>query len=204
MPEVFELLIEPASTRGRCQLTVAMGRAADEPELILEPFQVLEVMAAHRALKRKAGTTPACASGPATTSATSAPTRPAARHDAARAHVLLRRRALTLGIEADGSHQGLPLAPDEDYVGRQHPRQLAARHLGARRAPALHPRPHRRRPLGLLPRLLLRDECRAGCSWTARHFGRIGNNPYCHHRALELLREGKRERRSTAALPTQA
>ena len=25
-------------------------------------------------------------------------------------------------------------------------------------------------------------------------FGRTGNNPFCHHRALELLREGKRER----------
>jgi hypothetical protein len=25
-------------------------------------------------------------------------------------------------------------------------------------------------------------------------FGRPGNNPFCHHRALELLREGKRER----------
>jgi hypothetical protein len=24
--------------------------------------------------------------------------------------------------------------------------------------------------------------------------GKPGNNPYCHHRALELLREGKRER----------
>ena len=24
--------------------------------------------------------------------------------------------------------------------------------------------------------------------------GRRGNNPYCHHRALELLREGDRER----------
>jgi hypothetical protein len=25
-------------------------------------------------------------------------------------------------------------------------------------------------------------------------FGRTGNNPFCHHRALELLGEGKRER----------
>ena len=25
-------------------------------------------------------------------------------------------------------------------------------------------------------------------------FGRRGNNPYCHHRALELQREGLRER----------
>ncbi len=25
-------------------------------------------------------------------------------------------------------------------------------------------------------------------------FGKTGNNPFCHHRALELLRRGKRER----------
>ena len=25
-------------------------------------------------------------------------------------------------------------------------------------------------------------------------FGKPGNNPFCHHRALELLREGRRER----------
>lgn len=39
------------------------------------------------------------------------------------------------------------------------------------------------------------DECLGGCSWTAHVlFGRRGNNPYCHHRALELLDEGLRER----------
>lgn len=39
------------------------------------------------------------------------------------------------------------------------------------------------------------DECRAGCTWTAFVlFGRAGNNPYCHHRALEMQRAGKRER----------
>jgi hypothetical protein len=30
-------------------------------------------------------------------------------------------------------------------------------------------------------------------------FGRRGNNPICHHRALELLAEGKRERLVPAA-----
>ena len=35
----------------------------------------------------------------------------------------------------------------------------------------------------------------AGCTWTSHVlFGRRGNNPYCHHRALELLRMGERER----------
>jgi len=39
------------------------------------------------------------------------------------------------------------------------------------------------------------DDCLGGCSWTAHAlFGRRGNNPFCHHRALELLRHGRRER----------
>ena len=39
------------------------------------------------------------------------------------------------------------------------------------------------------------DECRAGCTWTAHvFFGRSGNNPYCHHRALEHAKRGLRER----------
>jgi hypothetical protein len=39
------------------------------------------------------------------------------------------------------------------------------------------------------------EACLAGCNWTTHVLlGRTGNNPYCHHRALELLRQGKRER----------
>jgi hypothetical protein len=37
--------------------------------------------------------------------------------------------------------------------------------------------------------------CKGGCVWTAASLlGRRGNNPYCHHRAIELLTRGKRER----------
>ncbi|HSC86204.1 MAG TPA: GDL motif peptide-associated radical SAM/SPASM maturase, partial [Polyangiaceae bacterium] len=37
--------------------------------------------------------------------------------------------------------------------------------------------------------------CRGGCTWTAHSlFGRAGNNPYCHHRALTLAQRGQRER----------
>ena len=46
------------------------------------------------------------------------------------------------------------------------------------------------------------DNCKAGCSWTAHSlFGKRGNNPYCHHRALELLARGERERVQRVALP---
>ena len=39
------------------------------------------------------------------------------------------------------------------------------------------------------------DVCTAGCTWTSEAlFGKPGNNPMCHHRALEMQRVGKRER----------
>jgi radical SAM protein with 4Fe4S-binding SPASM domain len=39
------------------------------------------------------------------------------------------------------------------------------------------------------------DVCRGGCTWTSHSLlGVPGNNPYCHYRALELQKEGLRER----------
>ena len=36
--------------------------------------------------------------------------------------------------------------------------------------------------------------CRGGCTWMSHSlFDRPGDNPYCHHRALELQRQGLRE-----------
>lgn len=49
------------------------------------------------------------------------------------------------------------------------------------------------------------DVCRAGCTWTSDvFFARPGNNPYCHHRAVEFARSGKRERLVLAELPEGA
>jgi hypothetical protein len=39
------------------------------------------------------------------------------------------------------------------------------------------------------------DVCRGGCTWTSHSLlGKPGNNPYCHYRALELQKQGLRER----------
>ena len=50
----LETLIANGIHSWQVQLTVAMGRAADEPSLILEPFQVLEVMPLIARVKKKA------------------------------------------------------------------------------------------------------------------------------------------------------
>ena len=46
------------------------------------------------------------------------------------------------------------------------------------------------------------DTCRAGCTWTSHVLlGKPGNIPYCHHRALELAKQGKRERIAQKTAP---
>ena len=46
------------------------------------------------------------------------------------------------------------------------------------------------------------ENCLAGCTWTSEAlFGRPGNNPLCHHRALEFDKKGLRERLVPIAPP---
>ena len=44
LPELMDLFIEAGAKNWQIQLTVAMGRAADHPELLLQPYELLELM----------------------------------------------------------------------------------------------------------------------------------------------------------------
>lgn len=101
----------------------------------------------------------------------------------------------TLGIEADGSVKGCPSLPSEAWVGGNL-REHALKDIWERGAPLRYTRDRSVDDLwGFCRDCYYADECRAGCTWTAFSlFGRAGNNPYCHHRALELARGGWRER----------
>jgi radical SAM protein with 4Fe4S-binding SPASM domain len=101
----------------------------------------------------------------------------------------------TLGIEADGSIKGCPSLPTADYTGGNI-RDNSLRDIWERSKPLRFTRDRTVEDLwGYCRDCYYNDTCRAGCSWTTHVLlGKPGNNPYCHHRALELLREGKRER----------
>src|SRR5690606_427383 len=43
LPEVLETIADHGAHSWQIQLTVAMGRAADEPEVLLQPYDLLEV-----------------------------------------------------------------------------------------------------------------------------------------------------------------
>lgn len=105
----------------------------------------------------------------------------------------------TLGIEADGTVKGCPSLPTAAYAGGN----IRERPLAdiVRIAPELNlnMRTGTSAGTGHLWGFCAGCEhaatCRGGCTWTAHtFFGRPGNNPYCHHRALVQQARGVRER----------
>jgi radical SAM protein with 4Fe4S-binding SPASM domain len=195
VPALFERLVEAGIRAWQVQLTVPMGRAADDPELLLEPYQMLEVMPMLARLKSRAD-----AAGvlfwPGNNVGYFGPHEEALRDVHAGCHRgSCGAGRSALGIESNGNVKGCPSLPSDAYVGgnvREHRLETIWE-----RAPAL--RFTRERTVadlwGHCATCYYAEDCLGGCSWTAHSItGRPGNNPYCHHRTLVLLRQGIRER----------
>ena len=103
--------------------------------------------------------------------------------------------ASTLGIEADGAIKGCPSLPTEPGRAATSATPRCS-DIWERSAPLRYTRDRTVDDLwGYCRTCYYADECRAGCTWTASSlFGKPGNNPFCHHRALEMRTQGKRER----------
>ena len=195
IPDVFELLVKAGIHSWQVQLTVAMGRAVDEPDLLLEPYQLLEVMPMLARIKRRA-IEAGVRVWPGNNIGYFGPYESLLRGTLPRGHLAsCGAGRSTLGIEANGDIKGCPSLPTADYVGGNI-REHTLRDIWERATPLRFTRDRTVKDIwGYCGGCYYADTCRAGCSWTAHVlFGRPGNNPFCHHRALELLREGKRER----------
>lgn len=195
IPAVFELLAKAKIHSWQVQLTVAMGRAVDEPDLLLEPYQMLEVMPMLARIKRRA-VEAGVKVWPGNNIGYFGPYESLLRGTLPRGHLAsCGAGRSTMGIEANGDIKGCPSLPTADYVGGNI-RENNLRDIWERAKPLQFTRDRTAKDMwGYCGGCYYVDTCRAGCSWTSHVlFGRPGNNPFCHHRALELLREGKRER----------
>jgi radical SAM protein with 4Fe4S-binding SPASM domain len=179
------------------QLTAPLGRAADRPDLILQPFELLALMPRIDALKARA-----FADGilvmPGNNLGYFGPEEARLRSqspDGSDHWQGCQAGRFVLGIESDGAVKGCPSLQTAHYVGgnlRQH--ALADRW---RDAPQLAFA--RRRSVealwGYCRSCPFAATCLGGCTFTAHALlGRPGNNPYCHFRARELAGRGLRER----------
>lgn len=199
-PLIYEHIRDAGARAWQIQLTVPMGNAADNADILLQPYELLALYpmlarVARRAQQEKVQIQPGNNIGYYG---------PEER--------LLRGKGdewtfwqgcaaglFTLGIEADGAIKGCPSLPTSAYTGgnirEQSLREIVEKapelrfNLGAGTAEGTA------HLWGFCKTCEFAELCRGGCSWTAHvFFNRRGNNPYCHHRALVQAERGLRER----------
>ncbi|MBX7096457.1 MAG: radical SAM protein [Myxococcaceae bacterium] len=196
LPQVMDHIIGQGASHWQLQLTVAMGNAVDHPELLLQPYELAELYPLLASLYE-----PALERGllmvPGNNIGYFGPYEHLWRGGPDRTNHWLGCNAgqNTIGLEADGTIKGCPSLPTKGYTGGNI-RDRALEDIWVN-APELNfTRDRTVKDLwGRCASCYYADVCRAGCSWTTTVLlGKPGNNPYCHHRVLELEKEGKRER----------
>jgi Y-X(10)_GDL-associated radical SAM protein len=207
LPELMEAILAAGAEQWQIQITVAMGNAVDHPELLLQPYRVLELMpllarlyqeGAGRGLLMEVGNNIGYF-GPY-------------EHmwrgfgDESVHWSGCQAGQTVMALEADGTVKGCPSLATVGFAGGN-VRNLTLEQIW-RSSKEIHF--GRLRTIedlwGFCRTCYYADVCRGGCTWTSHSLlGRPGNNPYCHYRALELQKQGLRERvtkiRDAAAAP---
>lgn len=195
LPALLERIAEAGAQAWQVQLTVPMGRAVEHPELVLQPFDLLTLFPVLGALAQRCAAL-GVALSPGNNVGYFGPFEAQLRSGAAHQHGgSCGAGVLTLGLESDGTVKGCPsLATATWAAGNVRDTPLAT--LWAQSAALQFNREATPAHLwGFCATCYYAAECRGGCTWTASTLlGRPGNNPLCHHRALELERQGLRER----------
>ncbi len=196
LPAVLELIADRGCFAWQVALTVPMGRAAERPEWLLQPWELVEVFPLLASLATR-GAERGVTMWPGNNVGYFGPFESVLR-GARRPDTLVpgcTAGTHLLGIESDGSIKGCPSLPSASWVAGN-VRERPIRELWEHARELRYTRDRTVDDLwGYCRECYYADACRAGCTWTSHvFFGRPGNNPYCHHRALERARHGLRER----------
>ncbi len=178
------------------QLMVPMGRAADEPNLWLEPYDLLELFPTLAQLRERADNDN-IPLWPGDNVGYFGPFEDRLRGDRVPGGCSsgCGGGIISIGIEANGDIKGCSAMASEGFVAGNI-RSHSLRELWNDAAELKLSRCFTPDKLwGYCQSCYYGEACKAGCIWTASTIlGRYGNNPYCHHRALEMLARGERER----------
>ena len=195
LEHVLETFAAAGARSWQIQLTVPMGRAADEPDVLMQPYDLLELFPELARLKERADKL-GVRIWAGNNIGYFGPYESILRGYHYRGHGGSCGAGIaTLGIEADGAIKGCPSLPTQRWTGGNI-RDAKLVDIWERSEPLRYMRERGTRDLwGYCGTCYYAPECKSGCTWTTFvTFGKPGNNPWCHHRALEFAREGKRER----------
>lgn len=193
-------ILELAAARGvygwQVQLMVPMGRAAEAQDLWLQPYDILEVMPRIAAARQRADQL-GVKLWPGNNVGYFGPYEHLLRAD--RTHQGFSSGCgggiRTMGIEANGDVKGCSAMASKGFVGGN-VREKRVREIWDHSPELQFTRGFVLDDLwGYCRSCYYAETCKGGCIWTSSTLlGKVGNNPYCHHRALELLARGRRER----------
>ena len=196
LPGLMEQLVAYGVRQWQVQLTVAMGNAVDNPGCLLQPYELLELMPLLARLYRQAvdrGLLIVVGNnvgyfGPYEHIWRGFGDERIHWNGCSAGHTVL-------GIESDGTIKGCPSLPASVYSGGN-VRDLSLDQIWKESPEMQFRRTGTADSLwGFCRNCYYADICTGGCTWTAHSLlGRPGNNPYCHYRALELEKQGLRER----------
>ena len=202
LPQAYALQRDAGMEAWQLAMTVPMGNAADNWEMLLQPVELLELFPLLARLKLQAK-----GDGvdllPGNNIGYYGPFDDILSEIGGRHEVWNGCAAgfSTLGIEADGTIKACPSLPTRDYGGGNIREQSLVDIVTA--APQLNFNEGGKTDhlWGFCGDCEYAKLCRGGCTWTAHvFFDRPGNNPYCHHRALDFAKRGLRERFFPATL----
>jgi radical SAM protein with 4Fe4S-binding SPASM domain len=196
LPEMMDTIIEAGATHWQIQLTVAIGNAVDNSELLLQPYRLVELMPVLARLYVE-GLGRGMTILPGNNIGYFGPYEHLWRgqgRDKAHWGGCAAGQGV-IGIEANGALKGCPSLATTNYTAGNVRtasaediwRQAELMQFGRLRSVD--------EMWGYCRTCYYADVCMAGCTWTSESLlGKRGNNPCCHYRVLDLARHGLRER----------
>ncbi|WP_445629180.1 nif11-class peptide radical SAM maturase 3 [Nostoc sp. DSM 114167] len=201
-PCIYECIRDAGARAWQIQLTVPMGNAADNADILLQPYELLDIYPMLARVARRAyqeGVQLQAGNNIGYYGPYERLLRGRGKEDDFSFWQGCGAGLSTLGIEADGAIKGCPSLPTTAYTGGNIREQTlhdiieGAEELRFNLGAGT---PEGTKHLwGFCKTCEYAELCRGGCSWTAHvFFNKRGNNPYCHHRALVHAKQGMRER----------
>lgn len=191
--DVSDAIIEAGATHWQPQLTVAMGNAVDNSQILLEPFELEGIFKTLVEIYIK-GLDKGLVIVPGNNIGYFGPTEHLWRgmYEASPHWSSCSAGTTVIGIEADGAIKGCPSLETREYTGGNvRDKSIRDIWLEEKKISDIHAPPL----WGFCKTCYYASICKAGCTWTSHSLlGKSGNNPYCHHRVIELKKYGIRER----------
>ncbi len=197
LPALAKLLVELGGKAWQLQLTTPMGHAADRVDLLLQPYDYVELFPLMVWMKQTILEPGGCSLFLGNNIGYFGPYERFLRYGAEMgAHWTgCSAGKWAVGIEADGKVKGCPSLPSGPFTGGNiKERTLVDLYENA---PEITQFKHKTRDdlWGYCSTCYYADVCKGGCNWVSSTLlGRTGNNPYCIHRALDFEAQGLRER----------